>query len=48
MQNADVKSRLQQGSGRILQLSPQETEAFLKAEVTKWTRLLKQAGIEPE
>jgi tripartite-type tricarboxylate transporter receptor subunit TctC len=48
MQNADVKSRLQQGSGRILQLSPQETEAFLKAEVTKWSRLLKQAGIEPE
>ena len=48
MQNADVKSRLQQGSGRILQLSPQETDAFLKSEVSKWTRVLKQAGIEPE
>jgi tripartite-type tricarboxylate transporter receptor subunit TctC len=48
MQNADVKSRLQQGSGRILQLTPQETDAFLKSEVSKWTRALKQAGIEPE
>jgi tripartite-type tricarboxylate transporter receptor subunit TctC len=48
MQNADVKSRLQQGSGRILQLTPQETDAFLKSEVNKWTRALKQAGIEPE
>lgn len=48
MLNADVRSRLQQGSGRILQLSAQDTEIFLKSEVNKWTRLLKQAGIEPE
>jgi len=48
MQNADVRSRLQQGSGRIMQLTPQETDIFLKTEVSKWTRVLKQAGIEPE
>ncbi len=48
MTNADVKTRLQQGSGRILHMSTPETEAFVKSEVVKWTGLLKQAGIEPE
>jgi tripartite-type tricarboxylate transporter receptor subunit TctC len=44
----DVRTRLQQGSGRILQMSTQETDAFLKSEVSKWTQLLRQAGIVPE
>jgi tripartite-type tricarboxylate transporter receptor subunit TctC len=36
------------GSGRSLRMSPAETEAFVKAEVTKWVALLRKAGIEPE
>ena len=44
----DVRTRLQQGSGRILQMSTQETDAFIKSEVSKWTQLLRQAGIVPE
>jgi tripartite-type tricarboxylate transporter receptor subunit TctC len=48
MTNQEVKTRLQQGSGRILNMSTAETEAFVKSEVFKWTALLKQAGIEPE
>jgi len=48
MTNHEVKTRLQQGSGRILNMSTPETEAFVKSEVFKWTALLKQAGIEPE
>ena len=48
MTNQEVKTRLQQGSGRILNMSTPETEAFVKSEVFKWTALLKQAGIEPE
>ena len=48
MTNAEVRTRLQQGSGRILHLSTQETEAFVKSESLKWPALLKQAGIEPE
>lgn len=48
MQSAEVRTRLQQGSGRILQLSTPETEALLKSETAKWTSLLKKAGIVPE
>ncbi len=48
MTNAEVRTRLQQGSGRILNMSSAETEAFVKSEVVKWTALLKQAGIEAE
>ena len=46
--SADVRSRLEMGSGRSLRMSPAETEAFVKAEVTKWVALLRKAGIEPE
>jgi tripartite-type tricarboxylate transporter receptor subunit TctC len=48
MSNAEVRTRLQQGSGRILQMNTPETEALIKSEVLKWTSLLKQAGIVPE
>ncbi|HUL93673.1 MAG TPA: tripartite tricarboxylate transporter substrate binding protein [Burkholderiales bacterium] len=47
-QSADVRSRLEMGSGRSLRMSPAETEVFVKAEVTKWVALLRKAGIEPE
>jgi hypothetical protein len=36
------------GSGRSLRMGPAETEALVKAEVAKWVRLLRKAGIEPE
>lgn len=45
---AEVRSRLEMGSGRSLRMSPAETEAFVKAEVAKWVGLLRKAGIEPE
>jgi tripartite-type tricarboxylate transporter receptor subunit TctC len=48
MTHQEVRSKLQQGSGRILQMNTQETETFIKGEVLKWTQLLKQAGIVPE
>jgi len=46
--SADLRSRLEMGSGRSLRMTPAETEAFVRAEVAKWTRLLRKAGIEPE
>src|SRR6267378_6191791 len=46
--SAEVRSRLEMGSGRSLRIAPAETEAFVRAEVAKWTRLLRRAGIEPE
>lgn len=48
MLSPEVRSRLQQGSGRIMQLNTVQTEALLKAEIIKWTGLLRQAGIVPE
>jgi tripartite-type tricarboxylate transporter receptor subunit TctC len=27
---------------------PQEFDAYVKSELTKWTSLIKEAGIEPE
>jgi tripartite-type tricarboxylate transporter receptor subunit TctC len=46
--SAEVRSRLETGSGKSLRMSPAETEALVKAEVAKWVSLLRRAGIEPE
>jgi tripartite-type tricarboxylate transporter receptor subunit TctC len=44
----DVKSRLTTIALTPAFLRPAETGAFIKAEVVKWQKLAKQAGIEPE
>ena len=46
--SAEVRSRLEMGSGRSLRMTPPETEVFVRAEVAKWTGLLRRAGITPE
>src|SRR5947209_6209858 len=46
--SADVRSRLEMGTGRSLRMASAETESFVRAEVAKWTGLLRKAGIEPE
>ena len=48
MQSPEVRKKLQQGSGRILQLNTLETDAMLKSEVSKWPRLLRAVGIAQE
>ena len=48
MQSPEVRKKLQQGSGRILQMNPTETEAMLKSEINKWPRLLRTVGIAQE
>jgi len=48
MQSPDIRKKLQQGSGRIVQMNNAETESMLKSEVAKWPRLLKNAGIVQE
>jgi len=44
----EVRKRLEQGSGRSLRMSAQETEAFVKAEVPRWMALIRKAGVTPE
>lgn len=43
----DILKRSEEG-GRAIFMTPDETDAFVKKEVQKWTALLKAAGIEPE
>jgi tripartite-type tricarboxylate transporter receptor subunit TctC len=46
--SAEVRKRLEQGSGRSLRMAPAQTEAFVKAEVPRWVALVRKAGITPE
>src|SRR5712692_4316751 len=48
MRSAEVRSRLEMGSGWFKRMASAETESFVRAEVAKWTGLLRKAGIEPE
>jgi len=48
MLSAEVRSRLETGSGRSLRMNTAETDVFVKAEVARWILLLRRAGIEPE
>jgi tripartite-type tricarboxylate transporter receptor subunit TctC len=44
----DVVSRFENGSGRVLKMSQAETEAYVKSEITRWTGIMKAAGIRLE
>lgn len=45
---AEIRKRLEMGSGRSLRMTPAETDAFVKSEVARWVGLLRKAGIAPE
>lgn len=40
--------RRNQDGGRPMFLTPEETDAYMKKEVQRWTALLKESGIVPE
>lgn len=48
MESAEVRTRLQQGSGRILRLTPAQTDTLVKTEVAKWVALVKKVGVTAE
>jgi tripartite-type tricarboxylate transporter receptor subunit TctC len=48
IRSAEVRARLETGSGRSLHMTPGETDAFVKAEVGRWVALMRRAGITPE
>ncbi|HEY4374543.1 MAG TPA: tripartite tricarboxylate transporter substrate binding protein [Burkholderiales bacterium] len=48
MQSPETRKRLESGGWRIIDMSPAQTEAFVKAEAVKWPLFLRQAGIKPE
>jgi tripartite-type tricarboxylate transporter receptor subunit TctC len=42
----DVVSRFENGSGRVLDMSQPDTEAYVRAEIARWTKLIREAGIK--
>ena len=44
----EVKARLAEMGFDAFSSSPEELDAFVKSELVKWTKLIKEAGIEPE
>jgi tripartite-type tricarboxylate transporter receptor subunit TctC len=44
----DVVARLEKGGGRILRMSQTEADAYTKAEISKWSTLIRQAGIKAD
>ncbi len=47
VRDPEILKRNEEG-GRPLFLTPEETDAYVRKEVPRWTALLKAAGIEPE
>ena len=47
-QSPDVLGRFEKGGGRMLRMSTQESEAFVRAEVAKWSTMIREAGISAD
>jgi len=47
-QSPDVLGRFEKGGGRMLHMSTQEAEAFVRAEVAKWSTMIREAGISAD
>lgn len=48
VQAPDVAKRFEGGGGRVLRMSAAETDAFVKAEIKKWSTLIRAAGISAD
>ncbi len=41
----DVSELFAKTGGRVLKLSPEETEKLVRSDVERWTKLIKEAGV---
>ena len=48
MQQPDLRKRLEGSGVRIVQMTPKDTERYVKAETEKWPQFLRQAGIKAD
>ncbi|MFN7752417.1 MAG: Bug family tripartite tricarboxylate transporter substrate binding protein [Pseudomonadota bacterium] len=46
MSMPEVVSRFENGSGRVLEMTQADTEAYVRAEIARWTKLIRDAGIK--
>lgn len=44
----DIKERLAKDGTEVVAGSPQEFDAYIRAEIMKWAKVVKSAGIQPE
>jgi tripartite-type tricarboxylate transporter receptor subunit TctC len=48
LQQADVRERLQNNGLVPIGSTPDELGEYLKSEIARWTKVVKEAGIKPE
>ncbi len=48
MKSPETRAMFEKSGGRIIDMSPADTEAFVKAEVAKWVGLIHKAGISAD
>jgi len=48
LQDPDVKSRVEQEGAELRGTSPEEYGVYLRAELERWTKVVKTNGIKPE
>ena len=42
----ELKARFEQSGGNVIEMTPAETGAFIKAEYDAWTKVIKDAGLK--
>ncbi len=45
MKMADFRAQMEGNGAQMIAMSGRESETFVKAEIARWTPLIKQAGI---
>ena len=48
VEHPEVVARFEKATGRVVGMSPEATDTYVKAEIAKWTRLVREAGITAE
>ena len=48
MQSPDMRKRLETNGWKMLSMSPQETDAFMKVQADRWGQFVRKAGIKAE
>ncbi len=48
VQSADTRERLEAQALELVGGSPQETAAYVRAELTKWGKVIREAGVKPD
>jgi tripartite-type tricarboxylate transporter receptor subunit TctC len=48
VEHPEVVARFEKATGRVVRMSPEATDTYVKAEIAKWTRLVREAGITAE